>query len=308
MRHFLRLADLNARELRSLLDLAREVKQSTVHGYGNLAGRSVALIFEKPSTRTRLSIAVAANSLGMAAQAMGVSELQLARGETVRDTARAVSQYVDLIVFRTFGHERLEEFATASQVPVINGLSNDHHPCQALADLLTIEERLGGLRGRRIAFVGDASSNVAQSLLEAAALTGMILSIATPEQYHPAPSIIALARRLAKEEGAEIEIHDDPFHAVENADAVYPEVWVPMDREDERAKRAKDLSRYTVDRELLARAKPSAICLHCLPAFRGQEVTDDVLDDPASAVWQQAGNRLPTSQALMLWILGAAEL
>lgn len=297
--HLLRLADLGPDELRMMLDLAERMKQDPVGWRHTRAGGSIACIFEKPSTRTRLSTAAAAQRLGMFPHTFSDRELQLSRGESMADTGRVMSEYVDLIVLRTREQHRLADLAAAASVPVINALSDDHHPCQALADLLTLRECFGELKGLKLAYVGDAHSNICHSLLEAAAITGVHLAIASPPGYGPDPAVEATARRLADQHGGRIELVEDPADAVRDADAVYPEIWVSMGAEPQREKRIHDLSRYRVDRDLMVRAKPQAIFLHCLPAYRGEEVTSEVLDGPQSHAWRQAGNRLPTAQAVI---------
>jgi ornithine carbamoyltransferase len=302
--HFTTIADLDATQLLRILHLAQRIKAEPQLWRNRRSGGSVACIFEKPSTRTRVSFATAAHRLGMLPQVIAAQEMQLARGETVADTARALSQYVDVIVLRTFAHERITELAAASTVPVINALSNSHHPCQALADLLTLQERFGSLSGRKVAYVGDADSNIGHSLMQAAALVGLHLVIAAPVGYRPDPLIEAGARATATVHGGRIEVTDDPEYALRDADAVYPEIWVPMDKEHLRAERVADLSPYRVDTRAMGLARPGAVFLHCLPAYRGQEVTAEVIDGRQSLVWQQAGNRLPTTQALLYALTG----
>jgi len=295
----LRLSDLGSDGLRYVLGLATEMKHTPERWTGALNPRAVGCIFEKPSTRTRTSMAVAAHRLGMQYIELASGELQLSRGETVSDTGRVLSEYVDLLVIRTFRHERTEELAAGATVPVINGLSDLHHPCQGLADVLTLRERFGDLSAVKLAFVGDANGNICHSLLEAAAMTGITVVIAAPEQHWPNPTILNEVRQ----QGASVELVTDPKQAVRGAHAVYPEIWVPMDKESIREQRIGELSAYRVDDALMALADPSAVFMHCLPAFREQEVTSAVLDGPRSAVWQQASNRLHTSQALMHLLL-----
>ena len=286
----LRISDLNAAQLEALLQLARLMKEDQhrhdfVH---ELEGETVALFFEKPSTRTRVSFAAAAERLGMAPLVLRPDDLQLGRGEPVSDTARSLSGYTAAIVVRTFAQALVEEIAAAATVPVINALTDEHHPCQALADLLTIRERLGTLEGIRVAFVGSGT-NVANSLVEAAALTGLEVIVASPAGYGPSvPGAVVV---------------DDPREAVSGADVVYTDVWVSMGEEAEREQRVRALTRFQVSAELMKLAKPEAIFLHCLPAHRGEEVTAEVIDGPQSAVWQQADNRLPTEEALLLALI-----
>jgi len=255
------------------------------HGFVEaLRGDTLVCFFEKPSTRTRVSFAAAAERLGMLPLLLRPDELQLGRGETIADTARTLSGYAAAIVVRTFSQERVEELAAAATVPVINALTDEHHPCQALADLLTLRERFGRLEGVRVAYVG-AGNNVATSLLEAGALMGIHIVAACPAGYEPAV------------DGAHVV--DDPLEAVAGAYAVYTDVWVSMGEEAERDVRFAALEPFRVDAELMAAARADAVFMHCLPAHRGEEVTAEVIDGPQSVVWQQAENRLPTEEALV---------
>lgn len=297
-RGLLRVADLDALQLHQLLALAARMKGTRRAWLDALAGETLIALFEKPSTRTRVSFAAAAHQLGMLPQVLPSDELQLGRGETIEDTARVLSGFASVIAVRTFAQERLERFAAAATVPVINALSDDHHPCQALADLLTVRERFGGLAGVCLAYVGDGN-NVVHSLLEAGALGGMQINVATPPGLEPDLHIVERAQRIAAENGGTIRLTDDPGGAVDGAQAVYTDVWVSMGEEAEARRRAQALRPFCVDEALMARAAPDAIFLHCLPAHRGQEVTAEVIDGPASAVWEQAENRLCTEQALI---------
>ena len=289
--HVLRVSDLDAVQVDWVLDLAAGMKQSPNGWLGTLAGRTLGCFFEKPSTRTRVSFAAAAQRLGMLPLLLRPDELQLGRGEPIADTARVLSSYVSGIVLRTFSHETVEQVAAAADVPVINGLSDEHHPCQALADVLTLRERFGGLEGLRLAYVGDGN-NVANSLVEAGRLTGVEVVVAAPAGFGPTIA------------GANVV--EDPREAVAGAHAVYTDVWVSMGDEAEREERLRELEAYRVDGRLMSFARPDAIFLHCLPAHRGEEVTDDVIDGPQSAVSQQAANRLPTEQALLYGLIGRA--
>jgi ornithine carbamoyltransferase len=297
-RHVLRVADLRPDELHALLGLAEQMKDGPGAFQGTLRAQTVACYFAKPSTRTRASFETAIARLGGVPIMLRPDELQLGRGEPIADTARVLSSYAAAIVIRTFAQRDVAEFAAHSSVPVINALTDDHHPCQALADLLTIKERFGALHGRRIAYVG-AGNNVAHSLLEAGALLGMDVALACPQHYEPSPRILAWAEDVAERAGGSIELHANPFAAVRDAIAVYTDVWASMGEESERAQRGHALAPYRVDEPLMAAAAPGAIFLHCLPAHRGEEVTAAVIDGPASAVWEQAANRLPTEQALL---------
>ena len=261
-------------------------------------GGTIVTVFEKPSTRTRVSMAAAAARLGLEPLALRPDELQLGRGEPIGDTARVLASFVSAIAIRTFAQSELEEVATASSVPVINALSDLHHPCQALADLLTVRERFGSLAGRRLAYVGDGNDNVVHSLLEAGALTGLDVTVGCPVGYetesgHP-------ARGADHREGLRGDVVRRPRskEAVKGADAIYADVWVSMGEDAQQQQRLKDLAGYQIDGDLMALAAPEAIFMHCLPAHRGQEVAAEVIDGPQSAVWQQAANRLPTEQAV----------
>jgi len=299
-RSFTRVADLTARELAELLELAAALKADPAQREDALRGASVACIFEKPSTRTRVSFAAAIARLGATPIALTPQELQLGRGESIADTARSLSGYVEAIVIRTFAQETVDELARWATVPVVNALSDRHHPCQALADVLTLAEAFGDLRGRRVVFAGDGGDNVAHSLLEAGALTGLDVTIACPAEYAPGAELLAEARRLARSTGAELAVVRDLPQALRGADAVYADVWASMGEESERDERRRVLGPYQVTEELLARAEPWAVFLHCLPAKRGEEVAAAVIDGPQSLVWQQSANRLPTEQALLL--------
>jgi ornithine carbamoyltransferase len=296
--HFVRVADLSSARLDALLDLAAAMKADPNGWRRSCAGETLALLFDKPSTRTRASFAAAAWRLGMLPLELKPEQLQLGRGETLQDTARVLSGYVSAIVVRTFAQRTVEALADAAEVPVINGLTDEHHPCQALADLLTLRERFGELDGLKLAYVGDGN-NVAHSLLEASALAGVQVAVASPEGYEPHPDVVAWARAA----GGDVEVLRDPAEAAEGAHAVYTDVWVSMGQDGERDVRLADLGPYRVDESLLARARPDAIVLHCLPAHRGEEVAGDVLDGPRSAIWQQSANRLPTEQALLHTLL-----
>ncbi|MGZ8701391.1 MAG: ornithine carbamoyltransferase [Gaiellaceae bacterium] len=289
--HFLRVSDLDAAQIEWLLDLARDMKSSPTGWVQTLGGTTLACFFEKPSTRTRVSFAAAAQRLGILPLLLRPDELQLGRGEPIADTARVLSSYVAGIVIRTFAQETIEEVAAAASVPVINALSDEHHPCQALADLLTLRERFGSLDGLKLAYVGDGN-NVANSLIEAGRLTGVQVVVAAPPGFGPTIP------------GAEVV--EDPREAVAGADAVYTDVWVSMGEEADRERRLRELEPYRVDSELMSLARPDAVFLHCLPAHRGEEVASDVIDGFQSIVWQQAANRLPTEQALLYGLIARA--
>ena len=295
----LRISDLDARQLYVLLDLAAEMKAAP-HGWETaLHGDTVAMFFEKPSTRTRVSFAAACQHLGALPLGLRPDELQLGRGEPVSDTARVLSGYSSAIVVRTFAQALLDEMAAFADKPVINALTDDHHPCQALADLLTIRERFGSLQGIRVAYLGDGN-NVAHSLMEAGALAGMHVVVGTPAGFEPDPAITDKAAATALAHGGSISVVHDPAEAVAGANAVYTDVWVSMgDDEASRAKRAAVMAAYQVDTELMRHADREAIFLHCLPAHRGEEVAAEVIDGPASVVFRQAENRLWTEEAVL---------
>jgi ornithine carbamoyltransferase len=307
LEHFTRISDLHPETLAEVLELAEAMKDEPAQYSEVLRGRAIACIFEKPSTRTRVSFAAAAARLGATPIALTPQELQLGRGESVADTARSLSGYVDAIVIRTFAQETVEELARSSSVPVVNALSNEHHPCQALADLLTIKETFGGLAGKRIAFVGDGGDNVAHSLLEAGALAGMDVTIACPPEYAPDPQVLHRARSYVEDTGVELQVVHDPAVAIAGAHAVYADVWASMGEESERDVRNLALAPYQVTEELMALAHPAAIFLHCLPAKRGEEVAAAVIDGPQSVVWRQSANRLPTEEALLLLLTRGAR-
>lgn len=296
--HFLTLDSLGAAGVREILDLSHRFKREPGRHRDTLAGGRVGMIFDKPSTRTRVSLEYAAWELGMLPIVMRPDELQLGHGETVADTARVLSRYLSALTIRTFAHARVEELAAHSTIPIVNALTDEHHPCQALADVMTLEEAFGDLRGRRIAFIGDGN-NVAHSLIQATGYLGFTLVVATPEGYRPDPAIVAAARTHGEAHGGVIEIVTDPAEAVRGADAIYTDVWASMGKEDEREERRRIFAGYTVNGAMMARAAHGAIFLHCLPAHRGDEVTDEVMDGSQSRVWDQAENRVYTEQALL---------
>lgn len=298
-RDFLTLHDLSAQEIKKLLKRASELKAGKDAHACPLIGRSVALLFEKASTRTRVSFEVGIYQLGAQAIYMNPKEIQIGRGETIHDTAKVLSRYLDAVVIRTYSHDTLAEFASHASIPVINGLSDLHHPCQALGDLMTILERKGRIKGIRLAYVGDGN-NVAHSLIEAAGMMEMTLALACPRGYEPEPGILENARASAKNR---ISITDNPVKAVSQADVVYTDVWVSMGQEKDAAKKKRAFKGFQLNRQLLSHAKKDAIVLHCLPAHRGQEITDEVIDGPQSAVFDQAENRLHSQKALLEFLL-----
>lgn len=300
-RDFLTMDSLAPDELRALLDRAAVMKAdrrpSTV-----LGGRSIGMIFEKPSTRTRVSFEVAITELGASPLPLSAQELQLGRGETIEDTARVLSRYLHALVVRTFEQDRLDRLARSAAIPVVNALSDLAHPCQALADLMTIRERFGELKGRRVAYVGDGN-NVAHSLMVGAAMSGMSIVVATPPGYGPIPQMVRRAEELAEATGGWVEVTTDGPEAVGGADVVYTDVWASMGKEGEAEERRILFAPYQLNETLVARAAPEAIVMHCLPAHRGEEITDEVIDGPRSVVWDQAENRLHTQKALLEFLL-----
>jgi ornithine carbamoyltransferase len=305
MRHYLSVDDLRADELAQVLDLAEEVKADPGSRADALAGRSIALIFEKPSTRTRVSFEVGVAELGAQPIVVSASELQLGRGETIQDTGRVLSRYVDGIVLRTFEQERLELLSTTATVPIVNALSDFEHPCQALADMLTMREHLGELSGRVVAYFGDGN-NVAHSLLLAGTKAGMAVRVATPPGFEPIPQVVHRAEEIAAATGGTVELTHDPEEAATGADALYTDAWTSMGRDVEADERALVFPSYQVSQKLVDLASDSVVVLHCLPAHRGQEITDEVIDGPRSVVWDQAENRLHTQKALLLRLTGVA--
>jgi ornithine carbamoyltransferase len=289
-RSFTRVADWSRDEWLTALDLADELKAARAAGEETplLPGRTLGMIFQKPSTRTRVSFEVGISQLGGTGLYLAASDLQLGRGETIRDTAVVLSRYLDAIMIRTFAQADVEEFARHGSIPVVNGLTDDEHPCQALADVMTIRERLGRLEGIRLAYVGDGN-NVCVSLAEAARLLGMSFVAATPPGYEPPLDWVEVTR--------------DPREAAAGTDVLYTDVWTSMGQDEERAQRLGDFRGFTIDVSLVQLAAPSAIVLHCLPAHYGEEVTQDVLYGPQSAVWDQAENRLHAQKALLALIV-----
>lgn len=300
-RHLVSVNDLDRSEIEDLLSDAVQLKAERRPMPPPLAGRVAALIFEKPSLRTRMSFDVAMYELGGHAVYLSPGEVGLGRRESVADVARVVSRYADVAVLRTFAHETVEEFARYATIPVINGLTDLEHPCQALSDVFTLAEAKGALRRLTLAYVGDGN-NVANALVLCAAKTGLRLRLACPEGYDPDPRYLARAR----EEEADVRIVRDPRQAVSEADAVYTDVWTSMGQEAEYERRRRAFQGFQLNAELLAHAKPDAVVMHDLPAHRGEEVTDEVLDGPQSIVFAQAENRLHMQKAILSSLVGAA--
>jgi ornithine carbamoyltransferase len=298
------VAALSRAQIEALLRLAASLKSKHRRGvpHSLLPGKTLGLLFQKPSTRTRVSFEAGMNQLGGHALVLPMGDIQLSRGETVADTARVLSRYLDGIVIRTYDHGIVEEWATEATMPVINGLTDHSHPCQALSDLLTIREIKGRLKGLTVAYIGDGN-NVTNSLIEAAAKMGMRITVGCPVGYQPDQHVIDVARLEAEKTGASIEVMDNPQVAVKEADVVYTDVWISMGREREQARRLKTLAPYQLNGRLLQRARPDAIVMHCLPAHRGEEITADVLDGPQSVVIDQAENRLHMQKAILVQLL-----
>ncbi|CAN5594286.1 ornithine carbamoyltransferase [soil metagenome] len=302
-RHFLRDDDLTQAEQLAILDLAVELKKDRF-GTRPLAGpQTVAVIFDKSSTRTRVAFAVGIAELGGLPLIISSASSQLGGKESPSDTARVLERQVAAIVWRTFAQSGLEEMALGTTIPVINGLSDDFHPCQLLADLLTIREHRGELAGQTVTFLGDGASNMGQSYLLAGATAGMHVRIASPVDYSPTDVVVAAAETAAAKSGGSVSIYTDPIAAVTGSDVVVTDTWVSMGKEEEKAERLSTLGSYRVDAELMARANDDALFLHCLPADRGFEVTADVIDGPQSVIWDEAENRLHAQKALMVWLL-----
>ncbi len=302
-RHFVSIAELEVGDLRRLLESSAELKARRAAREPQLRSRTLAQIFEKPSLRTRLSFDVAMAELGGHCVYLSPQEVGLGRRESVADVSRVVSRMVDGVVLRTHAHETIEEFARYATIPVVNGLSDIEHPCQGLADIFTIRERKGpDLRGTIVAYVGDGN-NVLHSLMLCVAKTGATLRIATPAGYEPLARYRELAEKAARTTGGAVEIGADPVAAVRSADVVYTDVWTSMGQEQEYERRRRAFAGYQVNAELLRHAKADAIVMHDLPAHRGEEITDEVLDGPQSVVFDQAENRLHTQKAVLCWLL-----
>nr|WP_041450071.1 ornithine carbamoyltransferase [Amphibacillus xylanus] len=303
-RDFLTLLDYSTEEISYLLQLAKELKAKQKAGktYQPLLGKVLGMIFEKSSTRTRVSFETGIYQLGGTGLFLSTNDIQLGRGETISDTAKVLSGYLDGIMIRTYHQSDIEELASHATIPIINGLSDDFHPCQVLADLQTIEEVKGTLAGLKLAFVGDGN-NMANSLMIGAAKMGMNFSIASPKQYLPQASIVEKAKQIAQDTGSIIEVTTDPIAAVKSADVIYTDVWASMGQEEEQAKRLKEFASYQVNQQLLDHAKSDYIFMHCLPAHRGEEVAADIIDGVHSVVFQEAENRLHAQKALMVALM-----
>ncbi len=300
IRNFIDLIDVPSADLRAIIATARAMKKSKSRGKKPLAGRTLAMIFDKPSTRTRISFEVAMMQLGGDVVTLTGQEMQLGRGETIADTARVMSRYVDCVMIRTLSHELLTEMAQYATVPVINGLTKQSHPCQVMADVMTFEEHLGSIRKKTVAWTGDAN-NVLTSWMQAAQRFDFRLNVATPPELKPKKPLLDWAAGS----GAAIHFGSDPEEAVDGADCVVTDTWVSMGDEAAKANRHNLLKPYQVNARLMAKAKPKAIFMHCLPAHRGEEVTDEVMDGPQSVVFDEAENRLHAQKGILTWCLHA---
>ncbi len=306
MRHFLIDDDLSSSEQAAVLDLAAMMKADRFARTPLAGPRSVAVIFEKPSTRTRLSFEVGIADLGGHPVVVDARSTQIGRGETIEDTAAVLSRYVEAIVIRTFGQQRIEALASAASVPVINALTDLAHPCQVLADLLTITERRGTLQGQTLCYLGDGN-NMAHSLLLGGALAGMHVRVASPAAYAPQEGIVTRAAGIAERTGGSVEVTEDPGAAVKGVDVLYTDVWASMGQENESQQRVETFRPYALDAAAVSAAADDVTVLHCLPAHRGEEIAADVIDGPHSAVWQQAENRLHAQKALLAFLLSQSS-
>ena len=306
IRHLLKLADLTPEQILDILNLADQLKYERKHGIPHplLAGKTLGMIFQKSSTRTRVSFEVGMSQLGGNALFLSSRDLQIGRGEPVEDTARVLSRYLDGIMIRTFAQQEVEDLARYGSIPIINGLTDYAHPCQVLADLMTIRERKGSFKGLKLCFVGDGN-NMANSLMIICSKLGVDVAIATPAAYAPQETYVSWAKENAKAAGSTVTITTDIAEALRGADAVYTDVWASMGMEAETEKRARDFADYQVNAAVLKLAKPDAIFLHCLPAHRGSEVTDEVMDGPQSVVFDEAENRLHAQKAVLALLMGA---
>ncbi|HEY2765673.1 MAG TPA: ornithine carbamoyltransferase [Pseudonocardiaceae bacterium] len=303
IKHFLRDDDVTPAEQWQILDLADRFKVDPF-GFAPLAGpKSVAVIFEKSSTRTRLSFEIGIAQLGGHPVIIDGRAMQLGREETIEDTSRVLSRYADAVVWRTFAQRRIEAMASVSRVPVINALTDEFHPCQVLADLQTIRERHGRLAGLTLTYLGDGANNMAHSLLLGATTAGLHVRVAAPEGFQPLPEVLLASKHRAQDTGGSATVLSDPHAAVDGADVLVTDTWTSMGQESDGLDRTRPFRPLQINADLLARAAPGAIVLHCLPAHRGVEITDDVLDGPASAVWDEAENRLHAQKALLAWLL-----
>jgi ornithine carbamoyltransferase len=302
-RHFLRDDDLTPEEQAEVLALAAELKRDPLSHRPLEGPRGVAVIFDKNSTRTRFSFEIGIAQLGGHAVVVDGNTTQLGRDETLHDTGKVLSRYVEAIVWRTFGQDRLIEMAAGATVPVVNALSDEFHPCQVLADLQTLAERKGSLAGLRLTYLGDGANNMAHSLLLGGVTAGIHVTIAAPAGFAPDPEVVAAAEQRARRTGATIAMTDDPRRGAAGADVLVTDTWTSMGQEDDGRDRVRPFRPFQLNADLLGEADPEAVVLHCLPAHRGHEITDEVIDGPQSAVWDEAENRLHAQKALLTWLL-----
>ncbi|HZR47419.1 MAG TPA: ornithine carbamoyltransferase [Candidatus Manganitrophaceae bacterium] len=310
-RDLLSLGALSAEEIEWLLHRAQQYKNGPLSSskrgsFRSLEGRSVGLLFEKSSTRTRVSFEVAVFRLGGHPIFLSFDDIQIKRGETIADTARVLSGYLDALVIRTYEQEKLEEWARSATIPILNGLTDLHHPCQILCDLFTVTEKRGKLKGLKLVYIGDGN-NIAHSIMEGGAKMGMQVVIASPKKFMPDPEVVRQATAAAKKSGGTITILTDPLKAAEGADVLYTDVWVSMGKEGEKRKRARQFKPYQINQKLVERAKSDVLVMHCLPAHRGEEITAEVMEGPNSIIFAQADNRLPMQQAILEKWVGQNE-
>ncbi|MGW0176005.1 ornithine carbamoyltransferase [Rhodococcus sp. NPDC003322] len=303
VKHYLRDDDLTPAQQAEVLELAAALKKDPFAKQTLAGPRAVGVIFEKNSTRTRFSFEVGISQLGGHAVVVDGRSTQLGREETLQDTGRVLSRYVDAVVWRTFGQKRLEQMVSGATVPIVNALSDEFHPCQVLADLQTLRERKGELKGLKLTYLGDGANNMAHSLMLGGVTAGIDVTIAAPAGFAPLPWVLDAARARATETGATITVTDDPQAAVAGADALVTDTWTSMGQENDGLDRVGPFRPFQINAALLAKAAPDAVVLHCLPAHRGEEITDEVLDGPQSVVWDEAENRLHAQKALLVWLL-----
>ena len=306
LRHFLRDDDLSPAEQAEVLELASAVKAEPFAHRPLEGPRAVGVIFEKNSTRTRFSFEVGIAQLGGHAVVVDGRTTQLGREETLEDTGRVLSRYVDAVVWRTYGQDRLDRMAAGATIPIVNALSNEFHPCQVLADLQTLREHFGSLRGLRMTYVGDGANKMAHSLLLGGVLAGIDVTIAAPSGFEPAADVVTSAEAVAATTGATIRLTDDPVDGVRGVDVLVTDTWTSMGQEGDGLDRIAPFVPFRINSELLSLADPKAVVLHCLPAHRGDEITDEVIDGPQSLVWDEAENRLHAQKALLIWLLAQA--
>ena len=305
MKHFLSLKDVTPEEMQKIFTLSRDVKKNPEKYSKSLAGKTMAMIFQKSSTRTRVSFEAGMFQLGGHALFLSSNDIQIGRGETIADTSRVLSRMVDIIMARVYGHNIVEDLAQYGSVPVINGLSDFSHPCQAVADYFTLHERWGDCKGRKIAYIGDGN-NMCHSLLYGAAILGMHISVGAPDGYKPDQGVVEYSSQLAAKTRGSVSILTDPNEAIKDADSVYTDVWASMGQEKEYLERKAVFGGYQINQRLFSLAKKDALFLHCLPAHRGDEVTDEVVDSANSAVWDEAENRLHCQKAIILMLMNRA--